>query len=115
MTSVAPSTAPSTTRPTRATPEQRPVPVPGPDGPEFFLDYDKVLNDCVAFLRVEAGRDPYDKELTDLIGELSTRSEDFRHRWGAHDVRYHRTGRKRFHHPLVGNLELDYEALRAPR
>jgi transcriptional regulator with XRE-family HTH domain len=81
-----------------------------PAAPEFFLDYDKVANDCVAFLRVEAGRDPYDKDLTALIGELSTRSEDFRRRWAAHDVRYHRTGRKRFHHPLIGDVELDYEA-----
>jgi hypothetical protein len=80
----------------------------------FFLDYDQVADDCVAFLRAEAGRDPYDKELTALIGELSTRSEDFRRRWAAHDVRYHRTGRKRFHHPLVGDLELDYEALELP-
>jgi transcriptional regulator with XRE-family HTH domain len=81
-----------------------------PAATDFFLDYDKTANDCVAFLRAEAGRDPYDKDLTDLIGELSTRSEDFRQRWAAHDVRYHRTGRKRFHHPLVGDLELDYEA-----
>jgi transcriptional regulator with XRE-family HTH domain len=85
-----------------------------PAASEFFLDYDKTLNDCVAFLRAEAGRDPYDKELSDLIGELSTRSEDFRHRWAAHDVRYHRTGRKRLHHPLVGDLELDYEAFELP-
>lgn len=77
---------------------------------DFFVDYDKAANDCVAFLRAEAGRDPYDKDLAELIGELSTRSEDFRHRWAAHDVRYHRTGRKRFHHPLVGDVELDYEA-----
>lgn len=81
-----------------------------PNAADFFLDYDKAANDCVAFLRAEAGRDPYDKDLTDLIGELSTRSEEFRHRWAAHDVKYHRTGRKRFHHPLVGDLELDYEA-----
>lgn len=81
---------------------------------DFFVDYDKAANDCVAFLRAEAGRDPYDKDLTDLIGELSTRSEDFRHRWAAHDVRYHRTGRKRFHHPLVGDLDLDYEAFELP-
>jgi transcriptional regulator with XRE-family HTH domain len=82
--------------------------------PEFFLDYDRALDDCVAFLRAEAGRDPYDKELSDLVGELSTRSEDFRHRWAAHDVRYHRTGRKRLHHPLVGDIELDYEAFELP-
>lgn len=81
-----------------------------PGAGEFFVDYDKAANDCVAFLRAEAGRDPYDKDLTELIGELSTRSEEFRLRWAAHDVKYHRTGRKRFHHPLVGDIELDYEA-----
>jgi hypothetical protein len=81
-----------------------------PKATEFFVDYDKAANDCVAFLRAAAGTDPYDKDLSDLVGELSTRSEDFRRRWAAHDVRYHRTGRKRFHHPLVGDLELDYEA-----
>jgi hypothetical protein len=85
-----------------------------PSASDFFVDYDKILNDCVAFLRAEAGRDPYDKDLSDLIGELSTRSDDFRHRWAAHDVRYHRTGRKRFHHPVVGDLELDFEAFELP-
>lgn len=85
-----------------------------PGAPEFLLDHNKSADDCVAFLRAEAGRDPYDKDLSDLIGELSTRSADFRRRWAAHDVRYHRTGRKRFHHPLVGHLELDYEAFELP-
>ena len=78
------------------------------------MDYEKALDDCVAFLRLEAGRDPYDKALTELVGELSTRSEDFRRRWAAHDVRYHRTGRKRFRHPIVGEIELDYEAFELP-
>ncbi|WGT47347.1 helix-turn-helix transcriptional regulator [Tessaracoccus lacteus] len=82
--------------------------------PEFFVDYEKVADDCVAFLHIEAGRDPYDKDLSDLIGELSTRSEEFRRLWAAQDVRYHRSGRKRLHHPLVGVLELDYEALELP-
>ena len=81
-----------------------------PHAADFFVDYDRTANDCVAFLRAEAGRDPYDKNLTDLIGELSTRSEDFRLRWAAHEVKYHRTGRKSLHHPLVGDIELDYEA-----
>ncbi|HET7397807.1 MAG TPA: helix-turn-helix transcriptional regulator [Intrasporangium sp.] len=85
-----------------------------PKASEFFVDYDQAANDCVAFLRAEAGRDPYDKNLSDLVGELSTRCEDFRRRWAAHDVRYHRTGRKRFHHPIVGDLELDYEAFELP-
>ncbi|GAB3580797.1 helix-turn-helix transcriptional regulator [Calidifontibacter terrae] len=82
--------------------------------PEFFVDYDKAASDCVAFLHTEAGRDPYDKDLTELIGELSTRSDAFRRLWAAHDVKYHRTGRKRFHHPVVGDVELDYEAFELP-
>ncbi|GIG25049.1 helix-turn-helix transcriptional regulator [Cellulomonas denverensis] len=75
---------------------------------------DRMAHDAVAILRVEAGRNPYDKRLTDLVGELSTRSEDFRRLWASHDVRYHRSGTKVFHHPAVGVLELDYEALMLP-
>jgi MmyB-like transcription regulator ligand binding domain len=76
---------------------------------EFFCDWDKVANDTVALLHAEAGRDPYDRQLSDLIGELSTRSEEFRVRWAAHHVRIHTTGVKRFHHPVVGDLELAFE------
>jgi hypothetical protein len=60
-------------------------------------------------LRSEAGRNPYDRDLSDLVGELSTQSELFRTRWAAHNVRYHDTGTKRFHHPVVGDLTLTYE------
>lgn len=74
----------------------------------------KVAHDAVAILRTEAGRKPYDDGLTRLVGELSTRSEDFRRMWAAHDVRLHRTGTKVFYHPAVGKLELDYEALVLP-
>jgi hypothetical protein len=77
---------------------------------EFFGDWDKVANDTVALLRAEAGRDPYDRQLSDLIGELSTRSEEFRVRWAAHHVRIHTSGTKRFHHPVVGDLELAFES-----
>jgi transcriptional regulator with XRE-family HTH domain len=82
-----------------------------PRGPEFYVDWAKTADDMVAILRAEAGRHPYDRGLTDLVGELSTRSEEFRTRWAAHDVRFHRTGAKRLHHPLVGDLDLTYEAL----
>jgi hypothetical protein len=68
----------------------------------------------VAILRTAAGHDPYDKRLSDLIGELSTRSAEFRLRWAAHNVKSHRTGAKMLHHPLVGDLVLDYEALELP-
>jgi transcriptional regulator with XRE-family HTH domain len=85
-----------------------------PRAKEFFLDWDTIANDVVGILRTEAGRDPYDKRLTDLIGELSTRSEEFRVRWAAHHVKLHRTGVKRFHHPVVGELTLDFERLDLP-
>lgn len=62
-------------------------------------------------LRTEAGQSPHDKALSNLIGELSTRSEHFRTWWAAHNVRFHRTGTKRFHHPVVGDLTLTFEAL----
>jgi transcriptional regulator with XRE-family HTH domain len=76
----------------------------------FFRDWDKVANDTVALLRAEAGRDPYDRQLSDLIGELSTRSDQFRVRWAAHHVRIHTTGVKLIHHPVVGDLELAFES-----
>ena len=79
-----------------------------PHATEFFRDWDKVANDTVAILRAEAGRDPYDGRLSDLIGELSTRSDEFRVRWAAHNVRIHTTGVKRLHHPVVGDLELPF-------
>jgi transcriptional regulator with XRE-family HTH domain len=77
----------------------------------FYVDWDRVANDVVAVLRAEAGRDPYDRDLSDLIGELSTRSELFRTLWAAHNVRRHDTGSKRFHHPLVGDCTLIFEAM----
>jgi transcriptional regulator with XRE-family HTH domain len=80
----------------------------------FWSDWNRIASDIVAMLRTEAGRDPYDKGLTDLVGELSTRSEDFRARWAAHDVRLHRTGTKQFRHPVVGQLNLHYETLPLP-
>ena len=65
-------------------------------------------------LRLEAGRNPHDKALIELVGELSTQSELFRKRWASQDVRYHRSGRKRLRHPVVGQLDLDFEALELP-
>jgi len=82
-----------------------------PAAQQFFTDWEKNAKDLVAHLRSEAGRNPHDRALTDLIGELSTRSEPFRKWWAAHNVRYHQTGRKRLHHPTVGDLELEYEVM----
>jgi transcriptional regulator with XRE-family HTH domain len=85
-----------------------------PKTTEFFGDWDDVASHAVAILRAEAGCDPYDKRLSGLVGELSTRSEEFRVRWAAHNVKFHRTGAKRLHHPVVGDLALAYEALELP-
>ena len=81
------------------------------DSHRFYPDWDTAADTCVAILRTEAGRDPYDRGLYDLVGELSTRSEDFRRRWSAHNVRYHGAGTKHFHHQVVGDLELAYESV----
>lgn len=77
----------------------------------YFPDYAGSMDTTVALLRTEAGRDPYSRELTELVGELATRSEDFRIRWGAHDVRNHNTGLKHFNHPVVGTIDLAYDSL----
>ncbi|WP_030436869.1 helix-turn-helix transcriptional regulator [Actinoplanes subtropicus] len=82
-----------------------------PAARDFYVDWDGLAGDTVALLRSEAGLDPYDRNLSDLIGELSTRSEVFRSRWAAHNVRQHRTGTKRLHHPVVGELLLAYESM----
>lgn len=85
-----------------------------PNATEFFRDWDKAANDTVALLRAEAGRDPYDRDLSDLIGQLSTRSDEFRHRWAAHNVRIHTSGVKLLHHPVVGDLDLPFESFPLP-
>jgi transcriptional regulator with XRE-family HTH domain len=85
-----------------------------PRAKTFYVDWEKVAQDVVATLRGEAGRNPYDRALSDLIGLLSTRSDEFRVRWASHDVRFHRSGTKRLHHPLVGALTLAYESLELP-
>lgn len=82
--------------------------------PEFFLDWETVADDSVAALRTEAGRNPHDKSLTDLVGELATRSDEFRIRWARHNVKYHRSAAKRLHNSLVGDLELTGEAMELP-
>lgn len=82
-----------------------------PASRDFYPDWELFAEMCVGMMRAEAGRDPHDKALQDLVGELSTQSDTFRRIWGAHDVRRHGAGTKRFRHPLVGDLTLAYEEL----
>jgi transcriptional regulator with XRE-family HTH domain len=80
----------------------------------FYVDWERTAHDMAAALHREVGRNPYDRALSDLVGLLSTRSEEFRTEWARHDVRLHRSGTKRFRHPLVAELTLDYEVLELP-
>lgn len=85
-----------------------------PTAQQFFVDFPAAQRDVVAFLHAEAGRDPFSKELQDLVGELSLRSDRFRELWAQQDVKLHRAGTKHLRHPLVGEMVLDYEAFEIP-
>jgi transcriptional regulator with XRE-family HTH domain len=82
-----------------------------PGAREFYADWERAASDVVAVLRSAAGRDPYDRDLSDLVGELSTQSAEFRTRWAAHNVRFHDTGIKDLHHPVVGDITLTYNRM----
>ena len=82
-----------------------------PGAQDYFPDWDGAASVTVALLRAEAGRDPHNKDLRQLVGELSTLSEEFRTRWAAHNVRIHHAGNKQFNHPVVGTLDLVYHSL----
>ncbi|MFW3168937.1 helix-turn-helix transcriptional regulator [Geodermatophilus sp. CPCC 206100] len=82
-----------------------------PRATDFYPDWNRVAADIVSQLRAEVGRSPDDRELTELIGELTTRSQPFSTLWATHNVRWHTTGTKRFHHRVVGDLSLSYEGL----
>jgi len=85
-----------------------------PSGRDFFPDWAESVNTTVSLLRTEAGRAPHDTDLTGLIGELATRSEEFRTAWAKHNVRLHHTGRKSFRHPVVGLITVDFDAMELP-
>jgi hypothetical protein len=82
-----------------------------PASRDFYPEWDVMAGMCVAVMRAEAGRDPHDKGIQDLVGELSTRSAEFRSLWAAHNVRNHGAGVKHFRHPVVGEMTLVYEHL----
>ncbi|WP_280434007.1 helix-turn-helix transcriptional regulator [Nocardia carnea] len=85
-----------------------------PRARDFYPDWDLMADGAVNLLRTDAGRDPYDRGISDLVGELSTRSDEFRVRWAKHNVRLHYTGTKTFHHPVVGEIGIGYETMPLP-
>jgi transcriptional regulator with XRE-family HTH domain len=82
-----------------------------PGAQDFFVDWDAACVATAALLRSEAGREPHDRALRELVGELSTLSPDFRSRWAAHDVLTHHDGVKQLQHPEAGHLELAFQSL----
>jgi transcriptional regulator with XRE-family HTH domain len=82
-----------------------------PRAESFYDDWERAASECVAILRSAAGRDPHDRDLSELVTDLASQSEAFRTRWAAHDVRFHNTGVKHFHHPAVGALSLNFNRL----
>jgi hypothetical protein len=85
-----------------------------PRAQDFYRDWERSASECVAAMRSAAGRNPYDREFSDLVGELSTRSDQFRVLWAAHNVRFHDAVLKRLHHPVVGDLDLHYNRVVLP-
>lgn len=85
-----------------------------PRSHDFFVHWETVARDSVAAIRIEAGRNPHDRALTDLVGELSTGSQEFATWWATHNVKIHTTATKTLHHATVGDLELTGEALLLP-
>lgn len=85
-----------------------------PRAHDFYPDWQTIAREAVSGLRLIAGHDPSDRALMGLVGELATRSEDFRTWWGGHTVRTHASGTKRINHPVVGELTLGYETLALP-
>jgi transcriptional regulator with XRE-family HTH domain len=77
----------------------------------FYSDWDDAAVQTVAILRAAAGRTPHDRQLSNLVGELATRSDTFRTLWASQVVREHRTGDKKIHHPIVGDLDLNFEGM----
>ncbi|MFC0508195.1 helix-turn-helix domain-containing protein [Micromonospora costi] len=78
---------------------------------ELRRDWEATTEDGVAILRGLAGPDVNDPRLTELVGELSVRSERFRQLWARHDVRPQRGHTLRLTHPQVGDIELQSNKL----
>ncbi|MGO4250245.1 helix-turn-helix transcriptional regulator [Paenarthrobacter sp. RAF54_2] len=81
---------------------------------DYYADWPLACSLTAAMLRYEAGRAPLNAEITELIGELATRSLQFRKDWADQDVHEHRTGQKAYAHPEVGTMDLTYDVFEMP-
>ncbi|GID30540.1 helix-turn-helix domain-containing protein [Paractinoplanes brasiliensis] len=81
-----------------------------PEAQEFLPGWQGRIGSLIAALRAAAGPDADDPRLTDLVGELSIKSDVFRRLWSRHDAKPHPGGGiHHMRHPIVGDLELHYE------
>jgi transcriptional regulator with XRE-family HTH domain len=85
-----------------------------PTAQEMYPDWERIATETVAIMRHTAGVDPRDRRLSELVGELSMQSQEFRTRWASHDVRFHNSGTKRMIHPVVGELTLHFQRFDLP-
>jgi hypothetical protein len=85
-----------------------------PEAKQRYIDWETVAADAAAILRMQAGTSPNDRALHELLGELTVRSDDFRRMWTDHHVYECTFGSKRLMHPLVGRIDIDYEAMDVP-
>ncbi|MEU8527739.1 MULTISPECIES: helix-turn-helix transcriptional regulator [Streptomyces] len=85
-----------------------------PEARERVGDWERIAAETVAMLRLDAGRNPHDKQLADLVGELTLRCPEFTAWWNDHRVLRRTHGEKHYHHPLVGELRFSYESFQAP-
>ena len=82
-----------------------------PEAKRLYPEWDKLVPKSVAYLRARAGADPDDPDLVRLIGELVVKSPEFASMWERYEVKNLGKGTKRFQHPVVGAMTLDYEAM----
>ncbi|MEV4112736.1 helix-turn-helix transcriptional regulator [Nonomuraea sp. NPDC049695] len=80
----------------------------------LYVDWKQIASEMTAILRLDAGRHPDDTRTAELVGELSMKSEHFRRWWADHKVLDRTFGHKRFRHPVVGPLTIDYQAFTLP-
>ncbi len=77
----------------------------------FYADWEQVTRLAIAQMRMHNANNPGDESLAELVSELSIRDPQFRQWWAAHDVTVRDTGTKHLRHPVVGDLNLDWNAV----
>lgn len=78
---------------------------------EFYDDWEAVGRASVANLRAASTQFPHEPRVSQVIGELSRESERFSTLWAEHEVRPRIEAQEIFHHPVAGELRVQFDAL----